>query len=299
MGITTLKRWHWVAIALLLGWLHGVLRQGASGGEGRLDAYDVLLTDPLQFEQALVGTDRGLRRLKDLVIYPYHPDGRAKLHLVTGLYWDGRTETVGGQVQARYVPACFVATIPFRLESPGAPARSFPSVMAYLDSLDGGGVRYGYAWWWWATGPVFTSVCGSLLLIGGLWPALVNLLAFGTLTRPAEAPGLSLWRVHRPPPAAAPPPLAHDADALRRLEQELEQNLARGPDPTSERAPQGTPAAPAVRQLATGDDRDALPAAVSHPDKEFGAQRDDFYPTELHVPSHPHDRPGKTTSAKA
>jgi hypothetical protein len=104
----------------------------------------------------------------------------------------------------------------------------------------------------------------SVVLIGVIWPTLINLIVWGRW--PAEAKGISLWRSPsspkptRPTPSFAAPRAA-DGDA----------------PPSTAPAPAGSTAA-AVRTLGGGPLVLAPTAAASH--KEFGADPDDFYPTE-------------------
>jgi hypothetical protein len=80
-------------------------------------------------------------------------------------------------------------------------------VRDYLNGLKSQGVTYAYAWWADARYAAAVWAGGSFLLLGVVWPTLVNLLAFGTLRRPREEKGTSLWRVktsHAEPPPQAP-----------------------------------------------------------------------------------------------
>jgi len=263
MGIAAVPRWAWILVGLVVGLLHGSVREWASPSDPT-DDYDVLLTDQRQFEAALVGQRLGHRLFKDVTVYPHWVRDRATgdkklVHLVTGAYWDGNTQLKGDAVVARWEPACFVAPVPYGQHA---------TVLDYLAELKARqGVQYRYAWWWWTGRPTFTSTVVAVTFIGIIWPTAVNLLVFGRLTRPRRERRPSLWRVRRKVPASVPSltvatPMTDEAESV----------------PTE--APESPPPAAPAPVLRT----EAVAAAPSGPQVEhhYGAGADDFYPTELH-----------------
>ena len=105
-AISDLKRWHWLVIALAIGFIHGEIWTAArSGTHDRLDDYETLITNPLEFESALVDTVQGRPRFADVVVYPYRSPGGRMAHLVTGRYYNGRAEWHDGQQVARWATA--------------------------------------------------------------------------------------------------------------------------------------------------------------------------------------------------
>ena len=271
MGVADLPRWLWLSAAVVVGLLHGTIREWSTLSDP-LDDYEVLLTDQRQFEHALVAERHGHRLFKDVTVYPHwvrHPSGERRLvHLVTGRYWDGRTEVKDGAVQARWDPACFVAPSPYR-EDAG-------TVLEYLAKLrDTKGLPYQYAWWWWTRRPLFTSTAASVAALGVALPTALNLVAFGTLLRPRTEKRPSLWRV-RIKRRYAPPAGALTVATAARSEPQALPAVAAG-EPRAERLPH-RPLPPAEPVLAV-----AKPSEEKH----FGAERDDFYPTELHVAAPP------------
>ena len=291
MGVADLPRTLWIAVAIAVGLAHGAVREW-SGAADPLDDYPVLLTDQRQFEHALVAERHGHRLFQDVTVYPHWArdpaTGRKRLlHLVTGAYWDGRAEAGdGGALQARWSPACFVAPTPYEpLTTPGGPGDGsasgrFDSVLDYLAAVRAArGTPYRYAWWWWTSRPAFTSTLVSVVLIGGVLPTALNLVAFGRLTRPPRERRPSLWAVRirrrqKPTPAVAPVHPAHD-DAVE------VSAAAPDPKPVAQVAPRPLP----VEAV-------AVPAAEAH-DKHFGARKEDFYPTELRA-APPHDTSYRT-----
>jgi prepilin-type N-terminal cleavage/methylation domain-containing protein len=292
MVLLTMKRWHWICVALAIGCVHGSLRQwSASDGGSGVDDDSVLLTDQREFERSLVASIQGRRHFEGVRVYPRRVRNGQLVDVVSGQYWDGRPVLRNGQYEARWVPACFVAPRPYTRRNldvdPGA-APTYASVRDYLESLrQAGVVRYRFAWWWWVREPLVTSVGLSLLLVGGLWPTLINFAAYGTLSGPREekADSLRNVRADKTERNATPPPV--DKSALRRPESELEMQLL---------ATVGARNATVVGGVAVGEAEGRprgvtqldsapveTPAEVVTDPKAFGASEEDFYPTEVHI----------------
>lgn len=288
MRLSSLKRWHWLLIAIVVGLAGGGVRQGTAD-EDRIDQYEHLITDPQRFEDAVTTQAYGHHLFEDITVYPYHLHNRrgdaSVVHLVTGRYWDGEPTVQNGQTVAHFVSACFIASAPYQPRTSLVAERGnkpFPTVLDYLAVLhERSGVNYRYAWWWWAVTPIALWLIASIILIGGVWPTIINLITYGTFTRPAEEAGVSLKDVKSSP--ARPKPVtaeAIDPALLENFEDELESDLTAAPVVA---APTSSPAPP--RPLSTAP---LEPVAISDNahSKEFGAKRDDFYPTELRT--HPH-----------
>jgi hypothetical protein len=129
-----------------------------------------------------------------------------------------------------------------------------------------------------------------VLLIGVVWPTVINLLVFGRLTRPREEAGIDLSKASSATPPAAPKgPTEQDLAHLRELEAELAARLARGGDVPAPDAPATAPAVPAVLG---GAPLEPVPQDA-HDERLFGARADDFYPTEAKVPHHHHPHQDK------
>ena len=281
MRVSALRRWHWVVIALVIGLGGGWIRQATVDFEDQLDGYGKLITSQRQFEEALVGQVEGIRQFKDITVYPYQvrsSNGSKRLvHIVTGRYWNGQAVMEHGQLKARFVLSCYLATVPYRPLG----ARSAGTVLEFLQQLrNSDNVQYRYAWWWWAVTPMSIWLLGSLVLIGGVWPTVINVLAFGSLARPRDEKGVSLLHVKQPPPVQRSIP-SFASSHLDELDKELENKLISAPETTEQAAQQGAPKA-----LSAGPLEPVAGPAVAD-DREFGAEKDDFYPTERHRPHHP------------
>lgn len=290
MRITALRGWHWLVVGLLAGLACGAARDAAINFADELDGYGQRLGQR-EFERAVVADLHGRRRFDRLAVYPYRLAGSSaanavRVHVVAGLYCDGQPREENGRLALRWEPAYFVAAVPYQpvtttattTAAASASPVSYPDVLAYLQSLSpkspgGRGVTFRYESWAWAARPPFLWGCGVFLFVGVVWPTVINLLAYGRLTRPPEPKGISLRDVRRPAAAAPPAEAAPDLSAVRALDEELEAAVASAPTPAA------TVSTAPVRSLATSpvEAADVAPGSQKH----FGARREDYYPTEL------------------
>ena len=289
MNVASVKRWQWVAVGLLVGLaLWGARRWGAAGG---LYADGRCINDQGTFERALLRKVGGRPLFKDVHVHRQRlADGKLgsrEVHVVTGRYCTGRPDASDNQYHWR--PAVFIASIPYQ---PKSGARSSldskalarfdtspsPTVVEFLAAVErANGPSYAHAWW--ETYPALSRIGGSVLLIGVVWPTLVNLLAFGRLTRPREERAtIDLSAVASPPPEKSGGLSAEDLAILARVEAELEENLGVSATPPADvkREPQPV-AAPRVM---AGGALDATVAVATEDEKHFAAKADDFYPTD-------------------
>lgn len=296
MNVTSLRRWHWTLIGLLVGALYGCVRESSANFYDELTSFNARRIGQREFEAAVTSDFHGKRRFSDLVVRPYRLAASGgptvTVHVVSGLYFDGRTQVENGRVAARWEPAYFVASAPYFPNTAPArtPAATSPAavsampaqldnVMSYLRAPpQGQPIPFEYASWWWATRPQILWTFVGVFAIGGVWPTIVNLLAFGTLTRPAEAKGLSLWRATPAPPDATPESTALDPAALEALERGLADTTSTPPDPAPTAPPQ-----PAIRALPGAAETQVAAVAASQEQKDFGKADEDFYPTEIHA----------------
>jgi hypothetical protein len=280
MQLVALRRWHWIAIAIIVGAIIGLVRKAADGPiYGLNTSYGMLLTDQREFENALVSNYQGTPLFYDPVVYPHwttDASGNSQLvYVVGGNYWDGHTQENG---LGQYMKRCFITKTPYRpqigiVEGSAPVVEEYPSVVQFLAALNRVyGIKYRYAWW--AAYPVLTWVTGCLVVIGGIWPTLINLLAFGRFTRPPEAKALSLWSIRKPKTPEPAKSLPTDFNST------AESPEAPNAAPTA--ADTVDSSAP-ISILAA----DPLAPAPQTPQSstEFDAKPDDFYPTERRGPS--------------
>lgn len=284
MGIEHVRRWHWITIALIVGLTLGLVRELAGGDP--TSRFDRVLSGQAEFERALLEKGDGVPRFRDVVVYEENVPGTDQtVYVVGGLYTQFITKD-GQTFATPPVRTCFVFPTPYQPLSPQAQPEPNSTVVDYLDSLKPQGVRYRLAWWNAPAASVTLWILASLALIGGLWPTLVNLIAFGQLTQPPRD-SFNVGGARADTESASDPKITdEDLAKLEQLDAALEAQLAAGAASRDQPAPQTSPAS--IKPLTAGP-LEPVTADQSAADREFGADRDDFYPTERHAPA---KRPG-------
>lgn len=289
MQFAAVPRWQWIAVAIIVGAAVGIVTDAADSQLYGINVqgYGMLLPDQQQFENGLVQDYNGIHLFNDPVVYPHWttgPGGERKLvYIVSGRFWDGREEVKDGKTVAEWRPRCVITKTPYKPtiginDAGNKPIAEFPSVVQFLDALHRTyKVNYRYAWW--APHPVLTWVVGCVLVIGGIWPTLINLLAYGSLTRPREVKPVSLWNV-RQRKTPEKPKMSYASPAPRGDEEMLA--------PSAETAETEDAAQPAARPLA-GAPLELVPEGPAE-QRAYGADKGDFYPTERHAPK---QKPGQ------
>jgi hypothetical protein len=283
MQLAAIPRWQWVVIAIAIGTIVGLVSDAANSQVFGVDhqGYGLILTDQLQFENALTQDFKGVHLFADPVVHPrWIPDaqGRPKLvYIVSGQYWNGHPQSKNGQAVAEWMPRCIITQTPYRSrtgvrDNDGHLATEFPSVVEFLVALHrSNNLDYQVAWW--ELHPIVNWIAGCTILIGGLWPTLANLLAFGTFTRPRTAKAVSLWHVRRPKQPHTPA-ISYSSSTTEQSEQ-----------PSTVLVPAEIVANAATVPLG-GAPLEALPENAKEA-RSFGAEKDDFYPTQRHAARQP------------
>lgn len=272
MGLENVKRWHWVTIGLVLGYLYAEARMLA--GPVDVAALGQSFNDPRTFEKSLAGRTDGVPHFTDLTVYPYS-SGR---HLVAGRFYNATPRKIERGDKTLWVTGwedrCFVAANPYR---------DGLSVYEYLKRTPDASARY--AWWADPRWSRLAYTAAGLLVVGVLWPTALNLLRFGQFTRPPDekVPHLAAPVSTKPlNTSTTPAPTGEDA-VIAALEARLAAHLA-DPNPVASAKPPPTPAQPAklvgkpIQTVATDQAGRAI---------DYGAAADDYYPTEVHSPKLP------------
>jgi hypothetical protein len=142
-------------------------------------------------------------------------------------------------------------------------------------------VSFRYAWWKEPKATLALWTMGGLVLVGGVWPTVVNLLVGAGFGRRREKdPEYDLDRFQGEPEVVkpAPPATVGMEDHLRELEEELAQNLKAGVATTA--APQ--PEQPVAKLTGEKLQVEATPEVEEH--KEY---KGDFYPVVRKVEHKP------------
>jgi len=284
MSIRNVKRWQWILISLIIGAGFGYI-QHLPTADWRTAFGDTISQQ--HFEEGLVREQSGLKWFRNVVVYPESiEDGnkRVRLLIVSGEYFDGRLLEQNGKRVAVWNPRCFIAEGPYVPITPNARSKDTGTVIDYLKTVKG--ASFAYAWWRdpaWAIG-LWTG--GSFVVIGLVWPTLINLIVFGSLGRPREEKGIDLSKVSsgRPHDGSAK---EVDLEAAAKMAAELEGKL--GVDvaipPPQQKVEKEKPATPVL----TAGSLELTMSEEERRAKEFGKERDDFYPTERHA--HPKGDP--------
>jgi hypothetical protein len=322
MDLQELKRWHWMAIGLLVGglWAGTQLFYGITVDDGDPDT----LEGP--FDMAVMATkeapsfvdffDNGNVYVTDLHVHPPGTDTSVdadrghpnQAQWITGTV--GRRRFKRGTQEWSTKPFKYKAAVPYvankkydyittdwvpygRFKPVAGYVKtkpvSYPTITAYFDALNKkfgpNSVRYRYIWWEerWAVMTMYPLA--GLLVIGGVWPTILQLLVGAGLGKKQKADDYNLDRYSGKTAAAVMKPTGlteADHQQIEAMEAALEKNLEGFVLPAAAPASPAPPAA--IRKLEaeeanTSKKGDQQPTA----EKSFGAGSGNFYPTEIHT----------------
>ena len=320
MSLQNLKRWHWILISLILGVVLGNIRHYAMNPD--LDTRGSMTQR--EFEMALArnkaakDSGRTAAIFSDLVVTRIeNPRDRKKtaykvdVQYFSGSRWD-TTRTDDGKAQITTRPKMFIAPVPYHPGGSKAPVQAGfkpsslqkaaealrlkkkeePStVLDYLaQSAEASGVKFSYKWHHERRVQMAGWTAASFVLVGLIWPTLVNLMYFGSLTRPKEEKAPSLRHVSgtSAPKAVKPTVSQTEMDKLAALEAELTAKLggfgantvstSRPAEQDEEYVPP-----PVIKALSAGPVEPVAAVNENREDHEFKKKEDDFYPTERRV----------------
>jgi prepilin-type N-terminal cleavage/methylation domain-containing protein/prepilin-type processing-associated H-X9-DG protein len=214
-------------------------------------------------------------------------DGLSKvIYVVVGNYDDRRNNRYSDQQVASH-QRCFIAQTPYRpLQFPSAFGAPLASVTQFLDGAHAAEpiVTYRIAWWKTSRWARAFWIAMGLCVFGVFVPTLINITVFGRLTRPRSSKNTAKSQTNTVEECLSSDITANGSDdsRLREPNAEIQKNLTTEPstDPVTLECTdsQSQP----VQHLPTEQLKDES-VAVSEKPKEFGADRDDFYPTVRHI----------------
>lgn len=242
------------------------------------------------FERELLETDGGGPKLGDLRVHPPDADGRT---------WVVGVRYTAGQAE----PFRFPAPAPYRPLHPAGPPAPDLAVDGYLRQVQEAHPTAALTWSraWWAAGPGLLAVwaAGAVVIVGGIWPSVLNLLVGAGLGRSPPDPAYDLDRFKGDQPegaiSAGPPPAA-DVE-LEDFERRMLGVLTEAPAGYAGRASVVAPPAPAPAGPAPVRVEDAPPppSPAPLPAAEPNVFEGEFYPVARphrhDVPSHGRGRP--------
>jgi prepilin-type N-terminal cleavage/methylation domain-containing protein/prepilin-type processing-associated H-X9-DG protein len=267
MNINHLKLWHWMITGAIVGLLLGYVRTLPD------TARDPVMRRPItaaQFAAGLTRKDGGEPRIRNVVIHP----ARGGENFVTGEVLD----YYGYRTFAFFADQPFVAG-----DVHASSVLEFARQAAARDSS----LAFTYPWHEASWFIVASRGAGGLIVIGFLWPMLLNLLRGAPLLgerRQREEYDLNRFQSEPAGQSESAPAKTDTLERLHQLEDELEQKLKDSAADRPADRPSVEADAPPV-QLTGGPLESAVAAAVEEP-KDY---RGEFYPVaKPHVPSGSH-----------
>ena len=279
-----MSRLSYITIGLVAGLIVGGVRTAGLNFATELAAFHGQRIGQRDFERAVVTTIHDRPAFTELTIYPYVLNGASsaeatRLHVVSGLYCDGQPRYDSSGKQALYwSSAYFVASVPFHAVGPGEGIVStvqagaeFEDVRAFLASANPvHHLPIRYAWWWWFAQSLVVWPAAGFVVVGLIWPTVLNLLTYGTCFRP-RSPERHRANRHA---LENPPHRRSCGDAIARYRSHI-------PDfgIASTRSDPCRHPCSAARLLSEATISATTDVATA--EKEFGVGKEDYYPTEL------------------
>jgi hypothetical protein len=226
-----------------------------------------------------------------------------RVNLVTYKKWIRDSKTDKNVLVARQ----FIAEIPF--VPPGSRTTDIDpgmTVARYLDELGKRNEFIRYSNGWWTTGPATYAiwVIGSVVVIGCLWPIVLNaMIGVGMGRKRTDKPRESLWHYKSTatsgtPAASKPAVSADDERRLHQMTDKLENDLAAAGMSMTGTVGATLPgtAASDVRKLEGGPLETAAPMPKHEDDDEIEV-KGEYYPVLIHHKKH-HDEPAPDSDDK-
>ena len=273
MHVQDLKRWHWVAISIVVGLALSYVWSSVEWDE------NLPTIGQRDFESGLVAPFGRERHLMNVTVMPPQ-EGKYKI-----IAEQLRATETAGLMDAR--PVAYMADTPYKAGAWRNDNEEHPNVRAFLKAMQqnnpNAGIEFRYAWYreTWAIYLLWTGA--AVLLIGGVWPSVVSLMVGAGLGFNADEKGpeydLERFKAEAEAKKAAghvatPEELAHLAELEADLEKRLAAQRAGLPIPDDEEA-----AAPVAKKLDGGP----LEALTTNKEQEEHDYKGEFYPVDRHI----------------
>ena len=293
MEIENLKRWHWIAAGIVVGLALAYVWSSVEPNRGRRGSADDLFR-----YAAMKDPKSGRPIVSAVVVHPAEQGPHGMVNVVTYQKWMNDAKSK----KAVSVNHWFVAEIPFVPpgQRPDGVAPNF-TISDQLKEVQKRAPQLAIKSGWWTTTPATFAIwtLGSIVVIGGLWPTLLNVIVgagYGHPRRAAEkkldADEAYLARFKgdgkgEPAKAMKPVVSAEEHERLRAMTEQLESKLGGlGNVPAANaQAGQATTASP-VRKL-DGGPLELTPVASQADDDEIEV-KGEYYPVLIHHKKH-HD----------
>jgi hypothetical protein len=270
MHVQDLKRWHWIAISLVVGLALSYVWSSVEWDE------NLPTIGQRDFEDGLTVPYPQARHLSNITVMPPQ-EGKYKI-----VAEQVRNTREAGVIDLR--PVAYMADTPYKAGQYRGMDEQHDTVLKYLETAKASNaeIKYKYAWYR-ETWAIYLLWCGaSVLLIGGVWPSVVSLMVGAGLGfhKEDQGPDYDLNRFKHEEEAkkkggTAATASAADLQHLHELEDELEKKLAAQraglPIPEDEQAAQA-----GVRKLDGGTLQSLAPDKPPE-DHEY---KGEFYPVD-------------------
>jgi len=222
MGIENIKRWQWMILGVLVGLGFAFMNQASLPGNDNWSGRKVgqATFERLAKEKPVAGNPV----VKSLRLFPAQVSPATGKRVVV-VQFDQLIQTKDPQVW-EYVPTRFEAVEPYVPTRGPRPAADL-TVEQYVAEVarENPALVSRYAWW---TEPKWAYTVwggGGLVVIGIIWPTVVNLLIGAGLGRPPKPKEKYDLSRFKSAPALAPKPVVSDMGALEMLNASLEKEL--------------------------------------------------------------------------
>ncbi len=240
---------------------------------------------------ALIDEKSGEPYIKDIVVHPPQQTFEGAVNVLT---YKRLAKDKQGRVG--WLDARLIAKIPYKPAIAGQ-VKDDPAltIQKYLQELSAtqNQVRFTYGWWMEPRTAMVLGTVAGIVVIGGIWPILLNLMigaGFGRKSEPEPEPKKkeswwSQFRSRKPEPGsdlARPQPTADDKEHLRAVADAYEQNLqGAGVTMNTTAEADGAQESPTVRKLEGGPVEAAAP--LKRPEDEDDIEvKGEFYPVLIH-----------------
>ena len=278
MQLDQLKRWQWALIGIIVGLMIAYVRTGVEPDNSVSMSLSVR-----EFSQE-VGVDDlpgNRQRIEDIVLHPPSDPAESAYRKAVQIVTFKRAVFDEQRKGWVYKPAAIKVELPFK--APGRDGGDYGgSFENYMKAVQGENkaVTYQFAWWEIPKYQYAIWTAGCLVIIGGAWPTIVNVLVGAGLGPQKKEEDYDLERFGKGKQEKAKAPsgrrgmTAAEQSQLARMTENLESDLA----PSGAPRTGGVMAVAATEQPVRKLDGKALEVVVTQKEEEDKEYKGEFYP---------------------
>jgi len=321
MRVESIRWWQWTILGLVAGGLLGTARWAmlAQAQDWNIQGTETLTDLQIRVMLPLRHAPNGVKRvMTDVVVHPRKEGGYLLTCYVPkdyDRYMRAFRNKPGSEHdfvlpkspsnEVAMIPAKFVADVPLVFR--GVKDDPKRTILTYLDetlakdrktleekkkaakgaksAVEPEPLAYKFAWWETRNGVYALWGGGAFAAVGLVWPLVMTLLVGAGLGREPD-PEYDLSRFKgsaKPVEVKKKTATEEDMARLAALEAEMEARLMKDAKPREAHPVAAAAPAPAIRKLESGSAaQEAKAGEAADPNKAFGIDREDFYPTEIH-----------------